>query len=136
MDIYCTPQLKKELKSLLKLKSYRKHTKQLIEFLFNGNCFTGTIINGVNPPIPLVKKRINSKKELRIYYYLFENREEIYLVYVHPKTGPKGRSNISKIEQTKLLKELLHSKENKTDLSILLDNNKLRYILRKDLGCL
>ena len=72
MDVFCTQDFKVELQSLLKDKKYKSYEKLIIKFFLGNNPLSATIINGVNPPIPLLKKRIGGKKALRVYYYLFE----------------------------------------------------------------
>jgi hypothetical protein len=87
MDIFCTLDFKEELESLLKNKEYKSYEKLIINFFLSDNPLSATIINGVNPPIPLFKKRIGGKKALRVYYYLFEIKGKIYLTHIHPKIG-------------------------------------------------
>ena len=94
MDVLCTQDFKEELESLLKDKKYKSYEKLVIKFFLEGNPLSATIINGVNPPIPLLKKRIGGKKALRVYYYLFEIKGKIYLTHIHPKIGTKGKPNI------------------------------------------
>jgi hypothetical protein len=113
MDVFCTQDFKSELESLLKDNKYKSYEKLIIKFFFGNNPLSATIINGVNPPIPLLKKRIGGKKALRVYYYLFEIKGKIFLTHVHPKIGTQGKSNISSTHQQELMATLVKSIKSK-----------------------
>lgn len=128
MDIFCTLDFKKELESLLKNTKYKNYEKLIIKFLFGDKPLSATIVNGVNPPIPLLKKRIGGKKALRVYYYLFEKKGKIYLTHIHPKIGTKGKSNISSIHQQELMNTLVKSIKTDNIFNLKCIDNKIIFV--------
>lgn len=128
MDVFCTQDFKVELQSLLKDKKYKSYEKLIIKFFLGNNPLSATIINGVNPPIPLLKKRIGGKKALRVYYYLFEIKGKIYLSHVHPKIGAQGKSNISNTHQQELMATLVRSIKSKDVFKIECVNDKIVFM--------
>jgi len=57
----------------------------------------------------LIKKRLDGSGGFRVYYLLLIIKNNLYFMYVHPKTGSLGSSNIADKAHMKLYKKLLSS---------------------------
>ena len=56
---------------------------------------------------PFIKKRLNGSGGYRIYYLVIVKNENLYLVFLHPKTGPNGATNIKDDSKAFLYKKVL-----------------------------
>lgn len=96
MKIFCIPEFKSEYDKLVKKKSYSSIEETLFDF-FNGKNIndlrTGTNLS-TYPDIPFVKKRLQGRGGFRIYYFLLIKDDNVYLSFLHPKTGPLGIQNL------------------------------------------
>lgn len=101
MQIFCTSEFKTEFKKLIGKKSYSDLKNELISYFFIKKKISGTRLNASIYP-PLIKKRLKGKGGYRVYFLWYIKNDKLYLMYVHPKTGVYGVSNID----SKLLKEL------------------------------
>lgn len=107
MNIVCIEDFKIEVEKLCKKNSYANLEKDLIEYFFDKpieDLANGVRLNGSdsNQP-PFIKKRLNGSGGYRIYYLLIIIKDNICLVYTHPKTGSLGRENITTEEKADLL---------------------------------
>lgn len=111
MSVFCTEKFKSEYKSLIKKKSYSSLTSLLYNFFFTYQDIeeikSGTRLNG-HAQSPLIKKRLAGSGGFRVYYYLLVVEEDIFLMYVHPKTGKRGADNVSREAIAKLYKDILN----------------------------
>jgi hypothetical protein len=127
MKIFCTEGFKNEYDALIKKKSYQSLEKQIIKF------FIGTTVDQVNSsntlnggyPNPFIKKRLEGSGGYRIYYYLYIAKENIYLSFVHPKTGSMGRANITNKEIAALMTDTANAIETNNLYTLSKENEKL-----------
>ncbi len=56
---------------------------------------------------PYIKKRLEGRGGYRVYYLLIIKLEAVYLMFVHPKTGPDGADNITDESKAKIYKDIL-----------------------------
>src|ERR1700685_1311951 len=109
MTIFCLDDFKTEVERLKRKNSYRDIEPDLIKYFFNTSIDklkSGTRLNN-SEITPYIKKRINGSGGYRIYYLLIIKEEKVYLIYVHPKTGPFGSPNITEEAKAELYKDAL-----------------------------
>lgn len=126
MNIFCTPSIKIDIDAFSKKGSYKNLKKELFLFfnlIIKGNKSYGLKLNGSSPN-PFYKKRINGSGGYRIYYYAFEIKGFIFLVALHPKSGKKGKSNLSAGEIKEAQESFISCYESKNYFKVLLDKNK------------
>lgn len=108
MVIYCVEDFKILVERYKKKAAYRNIEPELIEFLFDKTIEelkAGTCLNN-NSEIPYIKKRINGSGGYRLYYLIMIKDDNLYLMYIHPKTGPFAASNLSADAITELYTEV------------------------------
>ena len=109
MTIYSLKDFKVSLEHLRKKNAYRSIEADLIELLFDKTVEelkAGTCLNQSNET-PYIKRRINGSGGYRVYYLLIIREDNLYLMYIHPKTGPFGSPNLKSEAITDLYKEVL-----------------------------
>jgi hypothetical protein len=109
MDVYCIPQFKSEFEKLSSKKHYSNLQKELINHFIDKKITdleSGTRLNGSDSN-PYIKKRLSGSGGYRVYYYLITSSGDVYLMYVHPKTGPDGKENITNEQKKIFYKEVL-----------------------------
>ncbi len=109
MKVFCIPEFREEFNKIISKKKYKHIQDDLIKYLFNKQFHElqqGTRLNGSSTN-PYIKKRIDGSGGSRLYYYLIINKENIYLMFLHPKTGSMGSSNIKDQDKARLYKEVL-----------------------------
>lgn len=115
MQIYCTEQFLEEYKKLTAKKQYATLQADLIGYFFNKSLDelrTGTNLNN-SMETPYLKKRIKGSGGFRFYFLLIVKNKKLYLMFVHPKTGPHGASNITDESKALIYKNVLRDiKEN------------------------
>ena len=97
MKIFCTEDFKIEFEKLIRKKSYSSIEIDIIEYFFNNeknHLATGTRLNN-NNETPYIKKRLNGSGGFRFYFLLIIKDENLFLMFVHPKTGSLGYDNIT-----------------------------------------
>lgn len=100
MLFYCLEDFKSEFDKLKKNNSYRDLESDLCKFLFSEdkelNSFKkiGSNLNN-NLQVPYIKCRIKGSGGYRIYFLLIVKDERLFLLFVHPKTGAMGATNIT-----------------------------------------
>ena len=107
MRIFCLDDFKVEFEKLISKKSYRDLQRELINYFFDKSVEdlkSGTRLNN-DDEIPYIKKRLRGSGGYRCYFLLIIIKDEcLYLIFVHPKTGPSGSSNITDESKTYLSK--------------------------------
>ena len=96
MGLFCTERFKAEFEKLKNKKPYRGLEAEIIEYFVGAELsvlMSGTRLNGNNPN-PYIKKRLEGSGGYRVYYLLISAKGDVYLIFVHPKTGPYGSKNI------------------------------------------
>ena len=114
MDIYCLEDFKVEFEKLKSKKAYRTIEADIISYFFGKTCgdlCSGTRLNNSND-IPYIKKRIRGSGGFRCYFLLIVKKENLYLMFIHPKTGPMGSDNITDESKAYLYKKILDCIEN------------------------
>jgi len=107
MNIFCTPRFRKEYLSLISNKTYRRMQECLFDYLFNktlSDVLSGTKLNG-SCPNPYIKKRLCGRGGYRLYYLVIPDKNNVFLLFIHPKTGSAGFDNISDETKSLLYKE-------------------------------
>lgn len=108
MKIYCIDEFRTQLERLKRKNSYKDICADLIDYLFDkeiDDLCTGTVLNN-NPDTPYLKKRIKGRGGYRLYYYVLIVRNEIYLMFIHPKSGSLGSENITDDTKAELLSKV------------------------------
>lgn len=67
--------------------------------------FTGVNLNN-NLETPYIKKRLKGRGGFRVYFLLLIRNDAFYLMFVHPKTGVWGSSNIDNKSKSFLYKKI------------------------------
>lgn len=96
MKIFCLEEFKIEFEKLKNKKSYNSIEKDIIGYFFNKTVeelSAGTRLNN-SSDAPYIKKRLNGSGGFRFYFLLIIKDENLYLMFVHPKTGSLGTDNI------------------------------------------
>ena len=111
MNLYCIEDFKIEFEKLKSKKSYSTIEQEIVEYFFGKS--SEEISSGVrlNHSIdaPYIKKRLGGSGGFRIYFLLLIKGESIYLMFIHPKTGPMGTDNITDESKAYLYKKVLES---------------------------
>jgi len=109
MEIYCLEDFKVEFDKLKKKNSYKQIESQIIEYFFNKTVIelaSGVRLNNSDDS-PYIKKRLNGSGGFRFYFLLIIKQENLYLMFVHPKTGSLGADNITDESKALLYKKVL-----------------------------
>ena len=115
MEIFCLEDFKVEFEKLKTKKSYNSIEQDIIDYFFNKNALelcSGVRLNN-SRDAPYIKKRINGRGGFRFYYLLIIKDENLYLMFVHPKTGNMGAENITDESKAYLYKKILDCIKNK-----------------------
>lgn len=113
MGVYCTKQFKSEVERLLKKNSYQS----LQELLINNYCdvsfdeaATGRVLSALptgNPTLFYLKKTLDGSGGYRAYVLAFIKEQDIYLGFIHPKTGVYGMANTSDGKRKEIMREVI-----------------------------
>ncbi|MBA4303664.1 MAG: hypothetical protein C0424_05510 [Sphingobacteriaceae bacterium] len=109
MAIYCTETFRAQFAKLIKKTSYADLEEELINHFFNkdiAQLSTGTRLNN-SDTTPYIKKRLAGSGGYRMYYLLLIKDGNVYLMFVHPKSGSMGYDNITDASKAALYKEVL-----------------------------
>ena len=111
MEIFCLEEFKDEFDKLKVKKAYRTLEKDIIYYFFNKpiqDLNSGTRLNN-SDETPYIKKRLRGSGGYRVYFLILIKKENIYLMFIHPKTGPDGAENITDESKSALYKKVLAS---------------------------
>lgn len=109
MTIYCLEEFKEEFDKLRTKKHYKTLEKDVISYFSNktaAELSNGTRLNNSEHE-PYIKKRLSGSGGFRFYFLLIIKNDKLYLMFVHPKTGPSGSPNITDESKTLLYKKVL-----------------------------
>ena len=109
MNLLCTERFKSEFERLKRKKPYRNLQQELIDYFIDketSDLENGSRING-NDINAYIKKRLEGSGGYRVYYYIITAKGNVYLMFVHPKTGPDGSENIKKGSISLFLEETI-----------------------------
>jgi len=137
MEIFVTDEFIEEVKSILKANSHSDCEVELINSIFTQSIDvikqSGCKRLGGDPSkSPFLRKRIESSgtgksSGYRLYFWLMVLEENVYLLYIHPKTGRKSGSNLTTAKQKELVQTFVNSKKNSTFIKVELKKNKIVY---------
>jgi hypothetical protein len=133
MNIFCLAEFKVEFEKLKSKKSYNSIEGDVIDYFFDKSVqdlSSGTRLNNSNET-PYIKKRINGRGGFRFYFLLIIKDENLYLMFVHPKTGSLGYENITDDSKAYLYKKILECIKNKELLELTLNLEKTNIIFKK-----
>lgn len=109
MKIYCLEDFKVEFEKIFSKKQYKSLQQEIIDYFFNKSIeelSSGTRLNNSSDS-PYIKKRLQGSGGFRCYFLLILKNENLYLMFVHPKTGSMGASNINDESKAHLYKKIL-----------------------------
>jgi hypothetical protein len=113
MGIYCTEEFKAEVEKLGKKGSYESLEQLLVENYCDvsfDEAANGRVLSALptgNPTLFYLKKTLDGSGGYRAYVLAFVKEKDIYLGFIHPKTGVYGIPNISTDKRKEILKEVI-----------------------------
>ena len=133
MVIYCLEDFKVEFEKLISKNSYKSLQKEIINYFFDKtvqDLASGTRLNG-DSETPYIKKRLKGSGGFRCYFLLVLKNEDVYLMFVHPKTGSMGSSNINDESKAYLYKKVLDCIKSDNLYVLSLDDSKKKIIFKE-----
>lgn len=133
MNIFCLEDFKVEFDKLKSKKSYRTIEADLIDYFFNKTAVelcSGTRLNQ-STDAPYIKKRIKGGGGFRFYFLLIIKNDCLYLMFVHPKTGPSGATNIEDESKAYLYKKVYKAIKSEDLYTLNLDKKTNTIIFNK-----
>lgn len=130
MQIFCIDEFKAEFEKLISKKQYSTLEKEIIDYFFHKNTdelLSGTRLNN-SQDTPYIKKRLRGRGGFRLYLLVLIRKGNLYLLFVHPKTGPFGASNITDESKAMLYKNVLQAIKN-NDLYLLELDKKQKHLV-------
>jgi hypothetical protein len=127
MTIFCIEDFKVQFEKLKKKNSYSSIERDIIEYFFDKEIqqlSSGTRLNN-SDDAPYIKKRLNGSGGFRIYFLLLMKNENIYLMFLHPKTGSLGYENITDDSKALLYKKVLECIKTNNLYQVSVEKNKL-----------
>ena len=117
MKLYCTPEFLAEYTRLTKNNSYSALEVEIISKLCNATAQQVASV-GATTLAPLgkvlfVKKRLNGSGGFRCYLLTVVVDDEVFLGFVHPKSGTFGGDNVTDAKKKEVLEQLLAARSNK-----------------------
>lgn len=141
MNVFITNEFLSEIKSISKDKSHSDCEKDLINAIFEKSIDEikniGTKRLGGHPDkSPFLRKRVGSEKSgksggYRLYFWLFILDNDIFLLFIHPKSGRRSATNISTEKQKDLVKTFKKHRDENLFLKVELDKHKTHLIYTK-----
>jgi len=134
MKIYCIEEFKAAYDKLIKKKPYRDLTEELIDYFFDksiSDLKEGRKLFGHS--IPFIKTRTNGRSGYRLYYYFLIQDNQVFLMFVHPKTGPDGFENIDDAYKPFIFNQVLTAIENDNLHEVIINkiDNTLKFKKKK-----
>ena len=133
MKIFCLADFKVEFEKLKPKNSYNSIESDVIDYFFNKSVqdlSAGTRLNN-SSETPYIKKRINGKGGFRFYFLLIIKDENLFLMFVHPKTGSLRYENITDESKAYLYKKVLECIKTKELFEVNLDSEGKKLIFKK-----
>ncbi len=87
---------------------------------------TGVRLNN-SDATPYIKKRLQGSGGFRIYFLILIKKGNLYLIFLHPKSGSMGYENITNESKALLYKNVLQSIQTNNLYNITVFNNKLAF---------
>lgn len=133
MHIYCIEDFKKEFENLVSKNAYKSLESEIIKYFFNkpiSKLLSGARLNN-SDVTPYIKKRIGGSGGFRCYFLVLIKDESLYLMFVHPKSGPKGSRNLKDDSKAYLYKKVLSCIKEKQFYELTLNSNENKIIFNK-----
>lgn len=133
MEIFCLEDFKDEFDKLKVKNAYRTLEKDIIDYFFNKtiqDLNSGTRLNN-SDETPYIKKRLRGSGGYRVYFLILIKKENIYLMFIHPKTGPDGAENITDESKSALYKKVLASIKTKDLYKVALNKTQDSILFEK-----
>jgi hypothetical protein len=130
MAIFCIEEFKAEYDKLNKNNSYSTLEKDLIDYFFDKpieQLLSGSRLNGSNEN-PYIKKRLKGSGGYRFYFLVIVKDNNLYLLFVHPKTGSLGFDNVTDESKAYLYKTVLDAIKNKKYYRLEVVDEKISFI--------
>jgi hypothetical protein len=128
MNTYCLQDFKSQFEKLKKNKSYRDLQPEIIKTFF-GKESSEFLKHGIqlndDLNMPFIKKRIGGRGGWRFYYLILSVKNNLYIMYVHPKKGSAGAENITEDFEKRIYREVLECIKSDDLYKITVENNKL-----------
>jgi len=134
MQIYCIEDFKKEFNKLISKNSYKSLETEIIKYFFDkptNELLSGTRLNN-SDKIPYIKKRIGGSGSFRCYFFILIKEGSLYLMFVHPKSGSMGASNINDKSKAYLYKKVLDCIQKNQLYTLTLNNSRDKIIFKKN----
>jgi hypothetical protein len=115
MTVFCISQFKDVFDKLSTKKAYSDLEADIIDYFFNTTIEaikTGDLLNN-SADAPYIKKRLSGRGGYRIYYLIIVKDDNVYLMYVVPKTGTYGAQNLKADYIKELYKTVIQCIKNK-----------------------
>jgi hypothetical protein len=129
MTVFCLEEFKIQFEKLKKNNSYSSVEEDIIEYFFGkeiSQLSSGTRLNN-SDDAPYIKKRLNGRGGFRVYFLLVIKNKDIYLMYLHPKTGSLGYENITDDSKSFLYKKVLEKIKSNDLFEITVESGKLLF---------
>ena len=133
MNIFCLSEFKVEFEKLKSKNSYNSIEQDIIDYFFGNSVqdlCTGTRLNN-SSTTPYIKKRINGRGGFRFYFLIIIKDENVFLMFVHPKTGSLGYENITDESKAYLYKKVLNCIKTNDLFELTLNSDKKVIIFKK-----
>ncbi|TAH00696.1 MAG: hypothetical protein EAZ15_08555 [Sphingobacteriales bacterium] len=134
MTIFCIAEFKNQFEKLIKKNSYSSIEKEIIDYFFDKEIhqlISGTRLNN-SDETPFIKKRLNGSGGFRLYFLLLIKEENIYLTFLHPKTGSLGYDNITDESKSLLYKKVLECIKSKDLYTVSNQKNRVLFSKQKN----
>jgi hypothetical protein len=133
MEIFCLEDFKKEFDKLSRKKAYKTLEQAIIDYFFNNSISdlkSGTRLNNCDLT-PYIKKRLRGSGGYRIYFLILIKKKNVYLMFLHPKTGPDGADNITDESKSMLYKKVLECIKTNNLFKLITDDTKSTILFKK-----
>ena len=137
MSVFLTEEFVSEVSLLLKDTSHDDCEKEIIKSIFNSSLeevrLNGCKRLGGDPnKSPFLRKRIETENAgkssgYRLYFWLLIEEENIYLLFIHPKTGRRSGTNITTEKQKELVKTFINHRKNNLFKEVEVQNGRIVY---------
>lgn len=129
MKIFCLEEFKHAFEKLSKKNAYSSIEADIITYFFDKDIqslISGTRLNN-SEKTPYIKKRLNGSGGFRVYFLLIVKDENLYLMFLHPKTGSLGYDNITDESKILLYKKVLECIKTNNLFIVTVENEKLKF---------
>lgn len=135
MSVFITEEFISEVSLLLKNTSHKDCEKEIINNIFNSSLdeikLNGCKRLGGDPNrSPFLRKRIETENAgkssgYRLYFWLMIEEENVYLLFIHPKTGRRSGTNLTAEKQKELVKTFISHRKNNLFKEVETQNDRI-----------